>query len=147
MAAIPNTPALFVQLLRDLRQVRRERKSAQRPLGLKRKALSATERKTILGKTGGRCHVCGGVISGPWHADHVFPHSGGGEHETDNYLPAHALCNNYRWDYTAEEFQQILKLGVWIRTQIERETSIGLRVAVQYVAHESRRQSRQRKRI
>ena len=28
----------------------------------------------------------------------------------DNYLPAHATCNNYRWDYTAAEFQEILKL-------------------------------------
>ena len=27
-----------------------------------------------------------------------------------NYLAAHAICNNYRWNYGAEEFQLILKL-------------------------------------
>lgn len=31
----------------------------------------------------------------------------------DNFLPAHSTCNNYRWDYLAEEFELILKLGVW----------------------------------
>jgi hypothetical protein len=53
----------------------------------------------------------------------------GGAHSVDNFLPAHALCNNYRWDYSAEEFQYILKLGVWIRTQIEQETQLGRHAA------------------
>jgi hypothetical protein len=87
-----------------------------------RQMLSAAERRQILAKTAGRCHICGGAIEGAWHADHVLAHSGGGGHIADNYLPAHALCNNYRWDYSSEEFQYILKLGVWIRTQIERKS-------------------------
>jgi hypothetical protein len=33
-------------------------------------------------------------------------------------LPAHSTCNNYRWDYLPEEFQYILKLGVWASTQM-----------------------------
>lgn len=71
-------------------------------------------------KTGGPCHICGGLIDGRWQADHVLAYSGGGGHAADNYLPAHELCSIYRWDYLAEEFQEILKLGVWARTQIER---------------------------
>jgi 5-methylcytosine-specific restriction endonuclease McrA len=103
---------------------------------------SAAERSAILTKTGGRCHICGGTIQGVWQADHVFPHSGGGGHAADNYLPAHALCNNYRWDYTSEEFQHILKLGVWLRTQIERRTAFGRAAAAAFLAYEHIRQGR-----
>src|SRR3712207_8439206 len=50
-------------------------------------------------------------------------HSSGGAHSADNYLPAHTLCNNYRWDYSPEEFQLVLKIGVWARTRSEEHTS------------------------
>ena len=55
-----------------------------------------------------------------WKADHVLAHSSGGVHSPENYLPAHALCNGYRWDYDPEEFQWLLKIGVWARRQMER---------------------------
>jgi hypothetical protein len=64
----------------------------------------------------------GGPVGEIWQADHVLSHSGGGASTEENYLPAHILCNNYRWHYTAEELQQILKLGVWTRTQIQKLT-------------------------
>jgi hypothetical protein len=98
-----------------------------------------------LDATGKRCHICGGKIVGDkWQADHVLAHSGGGLHALDNYLPAHALCNNYRWDYSAEEFQHILKLGVWIRTQIERGTPVGKMAARQFLSHEKSRLKRRK---
>ena len=44
-----------------------------------------------------------GFIERQCQADHVLAHSaGGGNRLEDNYLPAHALCNNYRWDYLSE---------------------------------------------
>jgi 5-methylcytosine-specific restriction endonuclease McrA len=141
---MPSTPEEFADFLHQLRLVRRRRKESLRASNPPRQAVSAAERRLIFGKTGGRCHICGGTISGAWHADHVFPHSGGGVHAADNYLPAHALCNNYRWDYTPDEFQHILKLGVWLRTQIERKTALGLRVAKSYLASEIIREGRRR---
>jgi hypothetical protein len=51
----------------------------------------------------------------------------------DNYLPAHAVCNNYRWDYTPDEYQLILKLGVWLKGEILRETRIGKDAAEKFV--------------
>ncbi len=90
------------------------------------------------------CSKCGGEIDGKWQADHVMAHSGGGQHSIDNYLPAHRLCNNYRWDYTAEEFQYILKIGVWTRTQIEHGTKFGRDVAARFLAHESARRKRRK---
>ena len=113
-----NPPADLRLHLIKLRGDRREgkRNSVRPPRG----SLTAVERHQVLAKTAGRCHICGGKIKGKaWHADHVMAHSAGGVHDVDNYLPAHSLCNNYRWDYRPEEFQYILKLGVWTRTQIE----------------------------
>ncbi|MBX3302227.1 MAG: HNH endonuclease [Nitrospira sp.] len=94
-STLPSSPDAFAALLHDLRLVRRNRKYAVRTSNRARQALSATVRSAIFAKTGGRCHVCGGLIEGAWHADHVFPYSSGGGHAEDNYLPARALCNNY----------------------------------------------------
>lgn len=77
-----------------------------------------------------------------WEADHVLALSAGGVRSADNYLPAHSICNNYRWHYDAEEFQWILKLGVWIRTQIEKRTLVGMAAAAGFVVYERRRASR-----
>ena len=64
-----------------------------------------------------------------------FSHSAGGC-SADNQLPAHALSNNYRWDYSADEFQAILKLGVWMRTEIEHKSTLGLKATDRHLAHE-----------
>jgi len=60
----------------------------------------------------------------------------------DNYLTAHASCNNYRWDYTAAEFQIILKIGVWARTQIERQTATGKAMGREFSKAEAHRMRR-----
>jgi 5-methylcytosine-specific restriction endonuclease McrA len=114
----PATPEGLRKLFLSLRQERRELKALTAKAGIRRRALTKSERRTVLRKTGRRCHICGGLIRGKWQADHVLAHSGRGTHEADNYLPAHTLCNNYRWDYLAAEFQYILKLGVWVKHRL-----------------------------
>jgi len=133
-------PDLRAHLI-DLRSKRRhgKRNSIRRP----RTSLTAAERLQVFAKTSGRCHICGGKVVGErWQADHVIAHSAGGTHDVDNYLPAHSTCNNYRWDYLPEEFQYILKLGVWARTQIERGTTVGNDVASTFAGYEARRVKR-----
>lgn len=127
-----------------LRRSREERKAAsgRRP----RRTLRKSERAEILKKTGSRCHLCGDEIRGAWDADHVLAHSAGGHHSVDNYLPAHRTCNNYRWDYLAEEFELIVKLGIWIRTEIEYGTRIGRMIESVFSKHESRVTARRRRR-
>src|SRR5687767_3069014 len=101
------------------------------------------QRDPVLAKTGSRCHICGGKIEGKeWSADHVFAHSQGGQHALDNYLPAHNLCNTYRWFYGAEEFQCILKLGVWLRTFLETEKPLSMTLSDHFLKYERRRDSR-----
>jgi hypothetical protein len=135
----------FAEHLRRLRAKRAASKLSVRTAGLTRLALSPKQREAVLKKTAGRCHVCGGSIEDTWCADHVFAHSHGGLHTEDNYLPAHDLCNNYRWFYGSEEFQWILKLGVWLRTRIERKDVLALRIADHFLSHEKTRRARQRR--
>ena len=107
--------------------------------------LTAKEREQIFRKTGGRCHICGGNIHNKWNADHILPHSAGGKHSLENYLPAHGTCNNYRWHYLPEEFELILKLGVWARTQIEKGTQIGQEIETKFSKCELNRINRRKK--
>lgn len=135
-------PEQLADELRELRSRRRRGQAESRKGSSRRIPLSRADRERVLATTAGRCHVCGGLIEGPWQADHVLAHSGGGLHAVDNYLPAHKLCNNYRWDYLPEEFQLILKLGVWARTQVANRTAAGRVVAARFATHERRRLSR-----
>jgi hypothetical protein len=57
----------------------------------------------------------------------------------DNYLAAHSLCNNYRWNYSPEEFQWVLKIGVWARLVMEQGNSLGQEMAERFCATERRR--------
>ena len=135
----------FAFHLRRLHAKRKGQVIGGRTSKTRRTSLTRKERAEILKKSGGRCHLCGGEIDeANWEADHVFPHSAGGTGALENYLPAHRLCNNYRWHYSTEEFQWILKLGVWFRTQIEKETTIGSELGAQFVSHERRRVGRRK---
>jgi hypothetical protein len=49
------------------------------PLGSsKKKPDFLHERKLILSKADGRCHICGGPVGDKWQADHVKAHSAEG---------------------------------------------------------------------
>ncbi len=133
----------FISRLKSLRSDRRRAKLDRRSKGVRR-SLTAAERKEILQKTGGHCHLCGGRIEGEWQADHVFSHALGGKHHIDNFLPAHSTCNKYRWFYSPEEFQWILKLGVWLRTEIEQGSDVGREAAGIFIANDKKRHARRK---
>jgi hypothetical protein len=122
-----------------LHETRRKEKKRTKK---QRRALTAMQRRLVLEKTAGRCHVCGGKVGRRWQADHVSPHTRGGSHAEDNYLAAHALCNNYRWHYLPEELQLVMKLGVWARAQVEKGTPLGMAIAAGFLTHERRRERR-----
>ncbi|MGE3407588.1 MAG: HNH endonuclease [Pirellulales bacterium] len=132
--------------LKRLHGKRKRKKERVNEAGIKRRSLTESQRGEILRMTGSRCHICGGkIIDGqPWQADHVFAHAHGGQHTSDNYLPAHKLCNNYRWFYGAEEFQWILKLGVWFRTQVEHEDAQAIALAERFVKYDNHRRTRRK---
>ena len=111
---------------------------------MRRQLLSAKDRATIVTKTAGRCHLCGGMVVERWTADHVLAHAGGGHHAVDNYLPADSLCNGYRWAYTPEEFQWVLKIGVWARRQMETDSPLGETMLGGFYNYDRKREGRRR---
>jgi hypothetical protein len=141
----PTSGEQYANFLIELRGRRRQIKESLKNEKAPRVRLTQTQREEILNKTGKKCHICGGTITDRWEADHVLSHSKGGGHSVDNYLAAHPTCNNYRWDYMPEEFQEIMKLGIWMRTQIERNTKIGATAAEKFVRYEANRISRRKK--
>jgi 5-methylcytosine-specific restriction endonuclease McrA len=138
-AEVPKELAKFIRHLQHLRADRETVKQATKWRDTKPRALTFAQRMVVLSKTAGRCHICGGSIRGPWQADHILARSGGGKSTVDNYLPAHAMCNNYRWNYLPKEFQEILRMGVWLRTQVETRTRVGLLAGGAYIAGETRK--------
>ena len=136
----------YAVFLAELQEQGAEEKAINKQKDRKRISLSPQDRLVVLQKTGSRCHICGGLIEGnDWVADHIAPHSKGGENSVDNFLPAHQTCNHYKWDFTPEEIQEILKLGVFMRTQIVKRTKIGMNVAAKFVKHEQRRIERRKR--
>jgi 5-methylcytosine-specific restriction endonuclease McrA len=142
---IAETPKQLSEKLLSLKNQREIIKEKNKKNKVERQILTSAERREILKKTDGRCHICGGLITGKWDADHVMAHSGGGTHKIDNYLPAHSLCNNYRWDYLDEEFQLIMKIGIWSKKQIEDKTNLGLKLAEGFIKYEQSRLKRRKR--
>ena len=142
---VPNDAAGYAAFLTELQEKGAEAKALNKQKNKKRVPPSPHDRELILQKTGSRCHICGGAIDGDdWVADHIAPHSKGGDSSVDNYLPAHRTCNHYKWDFTPEEVQEILKLGVFVRTQIVKRTKIGMNVAEKFVKYEQQRIKRRK---
>lgn len=133
----------LLKLVKSLRKIRW--KANGRFKGKKRSSLTKVQRQRILEKTNSRCHVCGIEIDlDGFHADHVKAHISGGEHNENNYLPSCQTCNSYRWHFASEELQIILKLGVWTKGQMLRETELGSEIANEFVKHEMKVRKRRK---
>ena len=142
---VQRSPKALRARLNALREARRDRHVSRRKAAAPgRRGLAPHARDSILKKTANRCHVCGGLVISKWHADHVLAYAGGGEHSIENYLAAHALCNNYRWDYDSEEFQWILKIGVWARSRMEKPSGLGDSMLAAFAAYDLQRHGRRR---
>ena len=133
-------------LAKELCRLVRERENGKQSAGgSPRLILTKEQRKTIYQKTDGRCHVCGYKVPvESFEADHVKNHTSGGLSDETNFLPSCRTCNNYRWHYTAPELQWILKIGVWSKTQMTKETKIGKEMLDAFIAHESARERRRK---
>lgn len=123
----------------------RSRRKAKKKKAKRNYSLSVASKKIILKKTGHTCHICGcRVTLRNFQADHVKAHSSSVNNKIDNFLPACTLCNNYRWFYEPEEMKWILKLGVWLKTKIEKETPVGMLAAELFITHDKKRRTRRK---
>ncbi len=109
----------------------------------KRNNITQKQREEILEKSNFSCHICGEKLDiKNFQADHILPHSTGGNCNSENFLASCHFCNNYRWNYLPEEIRWIIKVGVWAKTQVEYETESGKIIAENFVKHELYRESR-----
>jgi|GEM_PF-1360335 len=135
----------LVEEFNDLYQNRLFIKQANKSKDNTRGVLSSLQRKLVLSKTGGLCHICGCELSEDnFHCDHIKPYSQEGTDEIDNFLPCCNFCNNYRWNYSPEEIQWILKLGVWLKTKIQSSEDIGLVAGTDFIKDEIERENRRK---
>ena len=112
---------ILVNEFNQLYQNRLHNKQKSKNFKRKKTTLTESQREKIFEKTGGLCHVCGCNLQlNAFEADHVKPYSQGGTDITDNFLPSCSQCNSYRWNYSPEEIQWILKLGVWLKRVLLR---------------------------
>ena len=75
--------------------------------------MNTTTRNLVKAKTGGHCHVCGGLLDDTWQVDHVIPRHQGGVAEENNYLPICRTCNRLRWSHKPKTIRRIIRLGVY----------------------------------
>jgi hypothetical protein len=78
--------------------------------------------------------------------DHIVPFASGGKDSLANFLAAHGLCNGCRWFYLPEEFQWILRMGIWARKQMEDQTRIGKQMREPFLANEEEVKERRKPR-
>lgn len=76
---------------------------------IKRRRLSAKERKKVFDTYNGHCAYCGTQITfRGMQIDHVNPLAIGGEDAFGNMLPACRSCNKYKHTLDAEGFREYL---------------------------------------
>lgn len=74
---------------------------------IKRRRLSAKERKEVYDKCNGHCAYCGTEIKfREMQADHIQPLHMGGEDILENMLPACRSCNHYKTTFTLDKFRE-----------------------------------------
>jgi hypothetical protein len=140
---LPRSPDDLSDRLRTLHAKRKNEKKLL--LRSPRQRTSRREREAVLRKTNGCCHLCGGQITeNKFAVGHVVAHAAGGQSLSDNYLAVHGTCNGSRWDYSPEEIQWILKMGVWARKQMEAKTPIGVKMVELFYQREKATEERRR---
>ncbi len=136
-----DNPEVLKREIKKLILEREENKSKT----IRNYSLTKKERLEIWKKTDGKCHICGEKIdNNNFEADHVKAFSSGGDNKIDNFLASCSTCNNYRWHYSSEEIKWILKLGIWAKTKIDHNDSIGKIIASEFVKKEIAREKRRK---
>ena len=137
-----DNPKIFKKEIKKLIAEREKNKSKNR----RNYSLTKGKRYAIWDKTDGNCHICGrNVDKDKFEADHVKTYSIGGKNNVENFLAACRTCNNYRWHYSPEEIQWILKIGVWAKTKIDHNDKIGNIIAENFIKKEVERENRRKK--
>lgn len=122
----PNGKRLSNKYRRNRHRYRRAKRIEIRELSgyVPRKSVSVAVKREVLQKTGNKCHMCGKRLTiRTVQIGHIKARALGGADAVKNYLPSCASCNRARWILDTKEIEEILRLGIWARTEIENATS------------------------
>lgn len=119
----------------------------------RRKPISASMKKEVWAKTGGRCHFCARKIKlsakigerGRWHVDHIYPKALGGKDGLDNYLPICKQCNRLRWFLNSKRIRKTFKYGVLAYNEMKRKTDLGKILHALYLKNRKNNKDRRKK--
>ncbi len=73
-----------------------------------RPGISSDAKAAAIARDGQRCVYCG-TIEGPFHLDHIFPFSKGGNGDATNLVVACVPCNRSKADMTLREWMESMR--------------------------------------
>ena len=89
----------------DVSQPEKLAEPKHKPVKIKRKSFSESQRKEIYNKSDGCCQLCGRKISfNEFTIDHIIPLNGGGTNDLDNLNAVCRICNSFKADIYPEQF-------------------------------------------
>lgn len=101
---------------------------------------SKLEKKEIFDQTNGICHICGIHLK----IDKFSITTSISTNSEIKKMPACLTCKKNYDKYLPDEIRWAMKIGLWIKTQIEFETDLGNEVALRIVEEEKYRESKRK---
>ena len=87
----------------------------------------------ILNKFGYKCAYCGCIlITKTMHIDHIKPTAAGGTDAIENLNPSCYSCNNYKSNWTLEEFREHLKILINERYEYLFKSKTKMKLAIKF---------------
>ena len=119
------------------------RLKSKRTISKEKKTTSTTsklEKTKIFELTNGICHMCGINLS----IDNFSITTSINANSEVKKMPACLTCKKNYDKYLPDEIRWAMKIGLWIKTQIEFETDLGKEIALRIIEEEKYRESKRK---
>lgn len=122
----------------ELRRLKGERvKSKKKKISSK---TSKQEKENIFELTNGICHVCGTLLT----IDNCSITSSTDHNSQEIKMPACTSCKRIYDKYLPDEIRWAMRIGFWVRTQIDYETDLGNEIALRIIEEEKYKESKRK---
>lgn len=122
----------------EFRRLKEERLASNSKKKISR--TSKQQKEEILDSTNSVCHMCGIHLT----IDDFSITSSIGVDFVEKKMPACLSCKKIYDRYLPDEIRWAMKIGLWVRTQIDFETDLGNEIALRIIEEEKYRESRRK---